>query len=285
VRVATRYSWIVLAGLLCAAPALGQTLEPPPRKGTGASGEDLLDGAYRNLFGAGSMLWIETTRRGREGVERSRFLVFQRLSDDARESLTVNLDAGGKKRGRILQIDRLGAQTKTYVFAESTERSDPAPTPFRLADPFLCNFYDPREGVAPGTPEPARSVEVLGKGDGTVDGEDVHVLTVRWLGSQGYDRVELAVSKQDSAILEYRHFLEAGDKNPSMIARASRSDMIDVGGRIVPKKLSYRDLEAREDITVVLQHRPLPQDLPATSFEPNAFHLVDLAPQLASAPW
>ena len=231
------------------------------------------------------MLWIETARRAQDGrEERSRFLVFQRMNGDARESLTVNLDADGK-RGRVLQIDRLGTATKTYVFADSVERTPPVATPFRLADPFLCNFYDPGEGAATGAPETPRAVEVLAKIDGKVDGEDVRWLTVRWLGSQGYDRVELAVARQDSAILEYRHYLEAGDKSPSMIAKASRSDMVELAGRVVPKKLSYRDLEAREDISVDIQHLALPEDLPAGSFEPNAFHLVDLAPYLASAPW
>jgi hypothetical protein len=248
------------------------------------SGLELIDAAYRNLFGAGSMLWIETARKGSGGEERARFLVFQRLSGDARESVTVNLDAGGKSRGRVLQIDRVGAVTKTYLFAESRERTPPAPTPLRLADPFLCNFYDPGEGAPRGAPETPQTVEVLGKVDGKVDGEDVRWLTVRWLGSQGYDRVELAVAK-DNAILEYRHYLEAADKSPSMIAKASRSDLIAFAGRVVPKKLSYRDLDARETISVDIQHRPLPQDLPAGSFDPNAFHLVDLASYLASAPW
>ena len=284
-HVQVRCGWIVVAGLLCSAPALAEKLEPPTRQEARASGEVLIDAAYRNLFGAGSMLWIETARRGQGGgEERSRFLVFQRLNGEARESLTVNLDAGGKKRGRVLQIDRLGAVTKTYIFADSLDRTAPAPSPFRLADPFLCTFYDPGEGVPAGTPESPRTVEVLGKVDGNVDGEDVRWLTVRWLGSQGYDRVELAVAK-DNAILEYRHYLEAGDKNPSMVAKASRSDMIDVEGRVVPKKLSYRDLDARETISVEIQHRPLPEDLPASNFEPNAFHLVDLTPYLASAPW
>lgn len=289
-QVWAQCSWIVLAGLLCSAPALAEGGEAPPRpRSASASGEELTDAAYRNLFGAGSMLWIETARRGSSGSEeRSRFLVFQRLSGDARESLTINLDDGGaRKRGRVLQIDRPGLETKTYVSTDTPgpERMAPVATRFRLADPFLCNFYDPNEAVsAGGTTEIPRTVEVLGRTHDTVDGEDVHLLTVRWLGSQGYDRVELAVAKRDYAILEYRHYLERSDTRPSMIVKAARSDMIDVAGRVVPKKLTYRDLDSRETISVAIEHRPLPDALPASSFDPKAFHMVDLAPFLQSAP-
>ena len=285
-QAAIRYLWIVLTGVLFALPARSEKLEPPIVQVSLASGGEVIAAAYLNLFGAGSTLWIETSRKGQSGAEeRSRFLVFQRANGPARETLTVNFEPGGKQTGRFLQIDREGSATKTFVYAAKNERTAPQATPFRLADPFLCNFYDPAEGGDAEAGARARNMEVLAKSHGSIDGEDVHWLTVRWLGSQGYDRVELAVSVQDNAILEYRHYLEAKDKAPSMIAKAARSDMVTVAGRIVPGKLSYDDLDAKETILVTIQHRSLPEDLPGRSFDPNAFHLVDLDVYLKSAPW
>jgi len=264
---------VTTTGEAVAQQDLGALFAPASRDAEPISAADMVEGAYANLFAPGYMMSIQTVRTDEEGnATNAEFRVLRRQVDDGVRILTESLAPANVEGTRVLQIERAGAAERTFAFVRSIGR-EPFETTFRLADPFLCTWYEREEGAAPVAPDDPteRTHEILGRRPDTMAGEPVQRITVRPEIARGYDRIELAIAERDLAILEYLHYVLPEDTEPSLIARVDRKDMIEFDGRILPTVLRYEDRMTNEVVFVTVTHSTLPPDLSNLLFEPRSF--------------
>ncbi len=235
---------------------------------------EVVSKAFENLFGLSSIMSVVHQRTNADGqTTRSQFRVLRRQMDGSRRVLTESLAPAEIEGTRVLQIDRTDGTQENYAFVRTLNR-EPFRTQYRMADPFLCTWY---EGItAPGqmSMRAQSEYEVLARRMDEVDGEPVHRVLIRPMASRGFDRVELAIAVRDFAILEYRNFLEPKDTEPSLIARTARVAMVAMDGHLLPTRMRYEDRATDSRIDVELTHQPLPTEMPSAMFEPRSFHRV-----------
>jgi len=174
---------------------------------------------------------------------------------------------------RVLQIDNSDGTQDNFAFVRTLNR-EPFRTRYRMADPFLCTWY---EGITSPSQMAMRAqseYEVISRRMDELDGELVHRILIRPLASRGFDRVELAIAARDFAVLEYRNFLEPRDAEPSLIARTARVAMVTMDGHLLPTRMRYEDKVTDSRIDVELTHAPLPDSMPQAMFEARSFHRV-----------
>lgn len=274
-----RKSWICAALLIVVAfqaPAAELKDLYPDASGGGAPApaREVVSKAFENLFGLSSMMSVVHQRTGADGqTTRSRFRVLRRQMDGSRRILTESLAPAEIEGTRVLQIDRPDGTQENYAFVRTLNR-EPFRTQYRMADPFLCTWY---EGITAPSQMALRAqseYEVLARRMDEVDGEAVHRVLIRPMASRGFDRVELAIAVRDFAILEYRNFLEPRDAEPSLVARTARVAMVAMDGHLLPTRMRYEDRATDSRIDVELTHQPLPEEMPSAMFEPRSFHRV-----------
>lgn len=246
-------------------PAMVEVSRPPA--------EELVDRAFDNVFAPEFMMSIETVRIGRDGQrERAVFRVLRRSIDGSLRILTESLEPQSIAGTRVLQVERPDGIEQTFAYVRSLGR-EPFETTFRLADPFLCTWYEQAD------PSPSAELigmggrhEILARRPDVLDGEQVQRITVRPMTERGYDRIELAIAERDFAILEYRHYALPGDREASLIARADRSDMVLLDNHVLPERIRYEDRVSGDVIDVTIRHATLPRQIPNILFEPRSFH-------------
>jgi hypothetical protein len=219
------------------------------------------------------MMSIETVRTGRSGQrERAVFRVLRRSVNGSLRILTESLEPESIAGTRVLQVERPDGIEQTYAYVRSLGR-EPFETTFRLADPFLCTWFEQTDR------SPSAELigmggrhEILARRPDVLDGERVQRITVRPMIERGYDRIELAIAERDFAILEYLHYVAPGDREASLIARADRSDMILLDKHVLPERIRYEDRVNGDVIAVTIRHATLPRQIPNILFEPRSFH-------------
>jgi hypothetical protein len=230
--------------------------------------------AFDNLFGLSSMMSIVHLRTGADGqTTRSQFRVLRRQMDGSRRILTESLAPAEIEGTRVLQIDRPDGSQENFAFVRTLNR-EPFRTQYRMADPFLCTWYEGITGPGQMALRAQSEYEVLSRRMDEVDGEPVYRVLIRPMASRGFDRVELAIAVRDFAILEYRNFLEPKDTEPTLVARTARVAMIAMDGHLLPTRMRYEDRANESRIDVEVTHTPLPPEMPAAMFEPRSFHRV-----------
>ncbi len=270
--------WICAALLLLAEPTWAAELRDLYPEAAQAAAltpaREVVNRAFENLFGLSSITSIVHQRTGADGqTTRSQFRVLRRQMDGSRRILTESLAPAEIEGTRVLQIDRTDGTQENYAFVRTLNR-EPFRTQYRMADPFLCTWY---EGITAPSQMALRAqseYEVISRRMDEVDGEPVHRVMIRPMASRGFDRVELAIAVRDYAILEYRNFLEPKDTEPSLIARTARVAMVAMEGHLLPTRMRYEDRATDTRIDVELTHTPLPASMPAAMFEPRSFHRV-----------
>ena len=274
-----RTPWICAALVLTlagTAPAVElKDLYPEAAQGPApVPAREVVNRAFENLFGLSTMMSVVHLRTGADGqTTRSQFRVLRRQMDGSRRILTESLAPQEIEGTRVLQIDRIDGTQENYAFVRTLNR-EPFRTQYRMADPFLCTWY---EGVTAPSQMALRAqseYEILSRRMDEVDGESVHRVMIRPMASRGFDRVELAIAARDFAILEYRNFLESKDTEPSLVARTARVAMVAMDGHLLPTRMRYEDRATDSRIDVELTHAPLPTEMPAAMFEPRSFHRV-----------
>ncbi len=247
------------------------------------SAEQIVRRAFENVFPSGFGMEIETTRVGtsRED-ESSEFRVYRRAIDGEMRILTESLAPPEIEGTRMLQMESSDGAERTFAYVRSVAR-EPFATTFRLADPFLCSWYDKTSSTEPAGAEPLQGAyrppfQILSRRPDKVEGEPVQRILVRPLIDRGYDRLELAIAERDFAILEYLHFTTAQDAAPSLVARAVREDMVVLDGHVLPTRLRYEDRALAQVTVVSIRHSPIPPDAPDTLFDPRSFHRPRTAP-------
>jgi len=230
----------------------------------------LLERAREKLLGGDGEQRIRITRKTRAGdVERQSFVVRRQVVAGSRRVVTEEI-GGGQSAGRVLQIEQAGGEVEAWAFLRAT-RAAPFPTSFRLADPFLCTWYDSATAeTSPGT------TQIVARRPGAIQGERVQWLTVQPGELRRFHHSELAIAERDSAILEYRHFEREGDVAPALIVRLPRSRMVELGEHVLPGLVLYGDPERGETIRVDIEHAPLAPDLGPEAFSPESFHLAPI---------
>ena len=230
--------------------------------------------AFENLFGLSSIMSVVHQRTGADGqTTRSQFRVLRRQMDGSRRILTESLAPSEIEGTRVLQIDRPDGTQENYAFVRTLNR-EPFRTQYRMADPFLCTWY---EGITAPSQMALRAqseYEVLSRRIDELDGETVYRVLIRPMASRGFDRVELAIATRDFAILEYRNYLEPKDTEPTLIARTARVAMVAMDGHLLPTRMRYEDRATDSRIDVELTHQLLPPEMPSAMFEPRSFHRV-----------
>ncbi len=249
-----------------------------------APAREVVGKAFENLFGLSSIMSVVHQRTGADGqTTRSQFRVLRRQMDGSRRILTESLAPSEIEGTRVLQIDRSDGTQENYAFVRTLNR-EPFRTQYRMADPFLCTWY---EGVtAPGQMalRAQSEYEILSRRLDEFDGEPVHRVLIRPMASRGFDRVELAIAVRDYAILEYRNFLEPKDTEPSLVARTARVAMVAMDGHLLPTRMRYEDRATDSRIDVELTHQPLPPEMPSAMFEPRSFHRVRIDGSIEEEP-
>lgn len=261
----------LLLGSTAHARDLGNLFDSPARVRLPPA-KEMVESAFLNVFAPDSVMMIETVRTKAEGgTENAKFRVLRRSVNGTLRVLTESLAPETVAGTRVLQIEQLDGMETTFAFVRSLGR-EPFETTFRLADPFLCTWYekDPPTG-GPDMQAMGRH-EILARRPDRIADEPVQRVMIRPFVARGYDRIELAIAESDYAILEYVHFLNPEDTTPSLIATADRKDMVEVGGRVVPRILRYDDRLLGDRVVVTVEHAPLPTDFPNLLFEPRSFH-------------
>lgn len=232
----------------------------------------LLDRARENLYGADGERTVEITREDRAGrVERQTFVVLQRTIGQTRRIVTEQLGVKGPASGRVLQIEEPGGETRAYAFVRAPG-ARPFPTTFRLADPFLCTWYDSAEA---GAEPPPGATQILSRRPGRIRTDRVHWLTVEPAALRRFHHSELAIADSDGAILQYRHFERQNDAKPALVVRLPRARMVERDGRVLPESIVY-EYGTGEKIRIEIEHRPLRPELGVDAFSPERFHMAPL---------
>ena len=215
---------------------------------------------------------VRESASGRE--EREAFVVLRRRTSEGLRIVTENLAPDRSRTGRVLQIEPAAGETIAYAFVKAAG-PEPVETRYRLADPYLCTWYDPEvNGAEADRVASSAEREILARRAGRVAGEDVQWLQVKPAALRRFHHSELAIADRDAAILEYRHFLRRGDREPSLVVRVPREAMVATEGGTLPGVLRYEDRVSRERIRIEIAHSALPPDLPDSAFEPGSFHRI-----------
>lgn len=239
-----------------------------------APAREVVNRAFENLFGLSSMMSVVHLRTAADGeTTRSQFRVLRRQMEGTRRILTESLAPSEIEGTRVLQIDRPDGTQENYAFVRTLNR-EPFRTQYRMADPFLCTWYEGLTSPSQMALRAQSEYEVLSRRMDEVDGEPVYRVLIRPMASRGFDRVELAIAVRDFAILEYRNFLEPKDTEPSLVARTARVAMVAMDGHLLPTRMRYEDRATESRIDVELTHTPLPPEMPTAMFEPRSFHRV-----------
>jgi hypothetical protein len=274
---------VVVAGTSSAAE-LKELYPETPSQAAQVPARDAVRKAFENLFGLSSIMSVVHQRTAADGTTtRSQFRVLRRQMDGSRRILTESLAPQEIEGTRVLQIDRPDGTQENYAFVRTLNR-EPFRTQYRMADPFLCTWY---EGITSGSQMAMRAqseYEVLARRMDELDGELVYRVLIRPLASRGFDRVELAIAVRDYAILEYRNYLEPRDTEPSLVARTARVAMVQMDGHLLPTRMRYEDRATESRIDVELNHTPLPDEMPAAMFEPRSFHRVRIDGSIEEEP-
>jgi hypothetical protein len=253
----------------------GEKMGAPVPSAPVPSGEDILRRALDNLYGFDASITIHTDKRGVDGrTATTEFLLLRKRARGARRVLSVNLLPEDVRGTRVLQVNHDDGREETYAFLPPFS-GRPMRAEYRLAEPFLGTWHEIGNAEPPAEILALSEYEVLGVEPRQLEGEDVYKVTLRPLAPRGYDRSELMIARQDYAILEYRNYSTPGG-SPTLIAVAPRAGMVRFGDRLVPERMSYRDLADGSEIEVTLRHEPLP-DGSDKLFYNMAFHLVPLA--------
>jgi hypothetical protein len=249
----------------------GKAAAKPP-----LAARDVLDRAMRQLFGAPSLM-VVTAQRMRDGEEPSisQFRVLRHQVEDSTRIMIESLAPTSIRGTRILQIQEGSGAISSFLSVRSTD-GERVQTNLRLADPFLCTWYEIPEGERLSPAAAMVDEELLAHIVEDVDGERIHRIMTRPLASRGYDRVEYAISERDFAILQYIHYLRREDVQPTLIARVERQNLVELDGRMLPRVLEYEDRTDGSRIIATLEHMQMPSDIPESLFQPRAFHRLGL---------
>lgn len=87
---------------------------------------------------------------------------------------------------------------------------------------------------------------------GELDGEAVFWIRGRPRGDLSHDRVEFAIARRDHAILETRYF-KKGQRQPFRVASSPRSDMRELGGHVLPIRISVRNVKLGSHTEVIFR--------------------------------
>ena len=242
------------------------------------SAKEVLTRALDQLFGVPSLMAViaERTRAGTE-PSMSQFRVARHKPSTGTRVLIESLEPASIRGTRILQIEENDGDITSFLSVRSTD-GERVQTNLRLADPFLCTWYEITEDERESKLGAMMQEELLGHLMDEIDGESVHRIVTRPVASRGYDRVEYAIAAKDFAILEYIHYLRRGDIEPTLIARVRRQDLVQLQGRVLPALIRYEDRSDGSLITAKLQHMQMPADVPDSLFQPRSFHRLSLDP-------
>jgi hypothetical protein len=260
-------AWIFLAASATGAAEIKDLYPETAASTLNPSARELVNRAFDNLFGFSSIMSVVHLRTSADGqTTRSQFRVLRRTMDGSRRILTESVAPQEIEGTRVLQIDNSDGTQENYAFVRTLNR-EPFRTQYRMADPFLCTWY---EGItAPGQValRAQSEYEIVSRRADELDGEPIYRVMIRPMASRGFDRVELAIAARDFAILEYRNYLEPRDVEPSLIARTARVAMVAMEGHLLPTRLRYEDRATDSRIDVELTHTPLPEAMPQAMFD------------------
>jgi hypothetical protein len=121
--------------------------------------------------------------------------------------------------------------------------------------------------------------EIVGRSYSALDGEPVHVVTLKRLLESAYDRVDFFIAARDYAMLEVRYY-RRGMLEPYKTTRMSRAWMEYYPHRVLPKRIDFLDRDAGTETTLLFRRREVDPELSASRFSTlsleKSLHLSEL---------
>jgi hypothetical protein len=121
--------------------------------------------------------------------------------------------------------------------------------------------------------------EIVGRSYSALDGEPVHVVTLKRLLESAYDRVDFFIAARDYAMLEVRYY-RRGMLEPYKTTRMSRAWMEYYPHRVLPKRIDFLDRDAGTETTLLFRRRDVDPELSASRFSTlsleKSLHLSEL---------
>jgi hypothetical protein len=264
--------------LACAGIALATALLPAATARAGAPIEDalppvapgpmresarsVLERAFDNLYGIDLDDDIEIEGRVDGKVARNHHLRVLRKNIDGRNHMLVRfVTKNDYWDRRVLKIENHDRSDDHFIWVPelrrirrftSVQRSDA----FQGTDLTFEDLESHR----------AFRFEILGRAFSVLEGEPVHVLTIKPLYDLGYTRGILFVAQKDYAVLEAHYYRGENGRRPYKVSYAPREKWEAVGDHVLPRLIVFKDYERGTETWARYRERRQADELDETLF-------------------
>ena len=225
------------------------------------SARQVIERAFDNFYYYDQHADIDfVVRRAGQVVLEYRTELLRKFIDGRAHDLFYFQGDGDLRGRRILRIEHRDRSDDAFVYLPQLRRIRRSVTAQR-ADKFTGMDVTLEDLEV----QRVDKFEIVGRAFASVSGEPVHLVTLKRLLGNTYDRVDFFVAASDYAMLEVR-FYRTGELNPYKVTRMDRAQMEHYEDRVLPKRIDFEDLDAGTETTIVYRRREVNPELSNAPF-------------------